>query len=761
MTDTSIATTQQDNTTSLFDTILDLIGQGQTLWSVLTFIAFLVAFAFCIVWFRSKVNRISKKQIDEFIKVKKYAPSLYVELNDNMEQLRYFVFSSRWKWRIVRRYNLMFRGYVGKQLKNAYKNEICYKISYFSKFDTVKNTIIKTNKTLNDFRNDRKNKRQELEEFYFVVQNLSYDCIKTTEQLLSYCSKMESKNMIVVGSAGNGKTSLLCRATEMAIKYKYPCLMLNSRDIENKNVVDYISEKLPLVWRVNNHPLWFLRIMNFVLHFSRKYLFIIIDAVNENDSSEFLKSIGSVNDYFHGFSRVKILLSCRSEYFDCRYKKLFDSSKHHPDIFQLSTTDYDERAVKMFFSKYSNHYNVPRIFSANVKNKISKSLFLLKIFFEVNSGRPHDNLEFQNAEIYKQYIDKVALEHLDIDVHQLINQISSLMINQKRYDKVDLSELNLTVDEKTSLFNMLDNNLIISKTIELGVGISERTAEYLYFVFDEFRDFCIARELIIRGEDNEDPQYAGYFDTVTHMNKNVMAPLEGILKYGYYHFKKIRRLDLSEKIISVYGKSDVQHVTYFPRYHREKTYYFDDFGLSLIYMDARVLDNFEENYIRNSIRESVRSNVQVMFFLLNNEIVSEKPDLHQYLNIVLKESDEEIISMLIRKLVEQEKYYNDSKELINTLYDRIDFSSSYNGQISDNIKMLLVLIFSFETSEWYWKNNGDPIEFDDSLYDSIINETNCETLKKRVEALKNHNSRTILKNTESISKLIGKYYEKK
>ena len=162
-----------------------------------------------------------------------------VELNDNMEQLRYFVFSSRWKWRIVRRYNLMFRGYVGKQLKNAYKNEICYKISYFSKFDTVKNTIIKTNKTLNDFRNDRKNKRQELEEFYFVVQNLSYDCIKTTEQLLSYCSKMESKNMIVVGSAGNGKTSLLCRATEMAIKYKYPCLMLNSRDIENKNVVDY------------------------------------------------------------------------------------------------------------------------------------------------------------------------------------------------------------------------------------------------------------------------------------------------------------------------------------------------------------------------------------------------------------------------------------------------------------------------------------------------------------------------------------------
>lgn len=206
-------------------------------------------------------------------------------------------------------------------------------------------------------------------------------------------------------------------------------------------------------------------------------------------------------DYFENYSRVKVIFSCRSEYFDCRYKKLFGEDEKNLDIFKLCTTDYDQRAVNKFFLKYSSYYKVPYRFSDNVHNKIRTSLFLMRIFFEVNSGLPYENLEFQNAEIYKQCIDKVASEHTDIDVNKIIRQISSKMIDSKCYDKVELSVLNLSNTEKNALLNLLDNNLLINKTIQLGVGISERTTEFLYFIFDEFRDFCIARELIIRDED--------------------------------------------------------------------------------------------------------------------------------------------------------------------------------------------------------------------------------------------------------------------
>lgn len=317
-----LSTTPAENDVSVFEKFLDLLGQAQTIWSILLFLAFVILFVLCLFLFRKNVNKYSKKQIDNFIKVKKYVPELYIELNENMEFLRYFIFSYRWKWRIIRRYNLLFKGYVGKQLKQAHKNNICYRLSYFSKFKAVKNQITNTNKVLTEFRDDRDNKREALGDFYFLAQSLSYDCINVTSELLSYCSKIENKNIIVVGSAGNGKTSLLCRATETAIKNKYPCLLLNSKDID-KNTVNFILDQLPLIWKVKNYSKWFLKVINFFLLVRRKYLFILIDAINENDSEEFLNSIGTVCDYFENYSRVKVIFSCRSEYFDCRYKKLF------------------------------------------------------------------------------------------------------------------------------------------------------------------------------------------------------------------------------------------------------------------------------------------------------------------------------------------------------------------------------------------------------------------------------------------------------
>ena len=114
MTNTSINTSQSGNDVSMLDAIIAWFEQGQTIWGVLGLLAFVIVFVFCLITFRKRVNKISKNQIDVFVKVKKYIPSLYVELNDNMEHLRYFIFSYRWKWRIIREYNLIFKGYVGK-----------------------------------------------------------------------------------------------------------------------------------------------------------------------------------------------------------------------------------------------------------------------------------------------------------------------------------------------------------------------------------------------------------------------------------------------------------------------------------------------------------------------------------------------------------------------------------------------------------------------------------------------------------------------
>ena len=74
MTDTSINTSQKGNDVSLFDTVITWIEQGKTIWGVLVFLAFVIAFALCLFNFRRKVNKISKNQIGTFVKVKKIHP---------------------------------------------------------------------------------------------------------------------------------------------------------------------------------------------------------------------------------------------------------------------------------------------------------------------------------------------------------------------------------------------------------------------------------------------------------------------------------------------------------------------------------------------------------------------------------------------------------------------------------------------------------------------------------------------------------------
>ena len=598
----------------------------------------------------------------------------------------------------------------------------------------IKSIISQTRHVLESFRDEREIDREQWGDFYFVISGLSYDCLNKVKELSDMCSMVERKNMIIVGSAGNGKTSLMCRATEMAIANKYPCLLINSRDVE-VNIVDYIVEKLPLLGKVKNHPVWFLKVINALLWLKRKHFFIVIDAINENDREVFLKTIGNVCDYFEKYSQVKILMSCRSEYFNSRYQKTFENAENKPTVFNLSTSNYDERAIKRFFHVYREHYNVPNFFSQNVKNKLSKSLFLMRIFFEVNSNRESNHLEFQDAEIYKQYVERVAADNPNVDLQKVLNQIVDVMIAQNSYDRVEFSEVNLPLSEKEAFLKLLDNNLLINKTIISGVGISEHSTEYLYFIFDEFRDYCIARRLIILAEKDNDSEYSNFFKIIEKMHINILSPIEGMLKYAYYHFKKQRASELCNKILSLHGTSKIQQINFRRSNERNRTYFFDDFGVALIFMSGKDFETYENEYIKKSMKTSIESHIQILFFLLNNDICNDNPGISYYLNNVLFEKDFEFIENVIIKLLERDPYDYEAPRYIDHIYDRLDYLFEKNGDISNRLKELLIIIFAYDGGEWYYINN-EPIFFDEVVYDELISKVQSAELKEKISKLK-------------------------
>ena len=195
-----------------------------------------------------------------------------------------------------------------------------------------------------------------------------------------------------------------------------------------------------------------------------------------------------------------MLLTCRREYFDSRYKTLFSAGEEKPYIFNLQEAEYDERATIKMIKAYMKHFNVRGPFSLETQDKLKNSLFLTRIFFEVNSNRDECMLEFRNAEIYKLYFEKIASENKGVDLKAIVNSIARYMFAEFQFDKIPIEELHLSSDDLDSLRNLLDNNLIISRSVRAGIGITEREEEYVYFVFDELRDFCLARYLFLLSE---------------------------------------------------------------------------------------------------------------------------------------------------------------------------------------------------------------------------------------------------------------------
>ena len=103
-----------NNATLSFTDILDSIGNFETICGIISVAMTVVFFVCLLITFRKKINKITKKQVDFFISDGKYIPQIYIELSEAMEYLRYFIYRNKWKKRIIRCYNTIFKGYDGK-----------------------------------------------------------------------------------------------------------------------------------------------------------------------------------------------------------------------------------------------------------------------------------------------------------------------------------------------------------------------------------------------------------------------------------------------------------------------------------------------------------------------------------------------------------------------------------------------------------------------------------------------------------------------
>lgn len=717
--------------------LIDEIGTLQTAWGLIAAAVLVVVFFVLVLTFTNRINNATKQQIKRFQKDGKYLPDVYIELNNSMEYLRYFLFSYKWKCRVIKQYNHLFHGYEGKRLKQLLGSVAKYRLSRFTSISELNDTLSVMREKIDGLRKERRELFDKHGEIVWAISNSTYNHGYAIEHMQDLCAMMQQKNVILVGSAGNGKTNLLCRAAEVAVANRIPCLLLNSRDIKD-DCTEYITKKLlPIVKLQAMLPLY-LKLISLPLFLQRKYFYIFIDAINENDKEIFIDSISPLLETLSKYTRIRVLMSCRSEYFDSRYKMLFASSEEHPYIYNLHETAYSERATTKMIRAYMDYFNVRGPFSVEMQEKLQNSLFLTRIFFEINSNLDECMLEFRNAEIYKLYFEKITAENKGVDLRAVVKRIAEYMFAEFRFDKVPMEELRLSPSELDTLRNLLDNNLIISRTVRVGAGITERQKEDIYFVFDELRDFCLARYLLSLDEDRDSKEYETFFANATKLFEKRLSPIEGVLKYAYHHFKMGNRADLCERMLNAYGETDVQSILERENRGLRRQRTFSNFGFSLIFAEGNNIATFETDYILHCVKTDCWNYWEIFWFLLGNEFSGFKPNIQLSVDILQQCSDdcsENILSLFFKDNADKYYSYSSKERRVDVLESWLDAIEEKSGELSQNLKIIVAVLAAYDPGEFLLKKYHKLIK-NEEVFNQIQEGAFCNYIKTLVEELK-------------------------
>lgn len=408
----SSATENECTEGASFSRIINLLSNFsdiiQNIWWLITLVVAIFVLMNSLFSIRKKANKYTGEQVKKLIQDGKYIPGVFVELNNSKEVLRYFVYGKKWRKRLIKNFNYVYDNSYGEILKKACDNQnVCFRLNRMVSTKKILETVNSAYEFHNNFRNSGIEFKQDYKESQILFEIIQYPYNEILGSLLKYSKVANGKYLILTGSAGNGKTNLLCSISELLVNLKQTTIFLNAREIEG-DILDFIFDELGLPDLYKKHKEIYLYLVNLLLTVQNKFLFIIVDAINENDSDGFGNQISAFINKIADYSRAKIVVSCRNEYYKERFRKYLVEKVNIPVFeFDLKEQHYTSTAINRIIKTYSNHFNYSGNIFLAVKSVLSEQLLLLRIFFEVNKDSNADVYSIRKHEIFAQYIEKL------------------------------------------------------------------------------------------------------------------------------------------------------------------------------------------------------------------------------------------------------------------------------------------------------------------------------------------------------------------
>ena len=299
----------------------------------------------------------------------------------------------------------------------------------------------------------------------------------------------------VVGRAGHGKTNLLCSLAEDLAR-EYPVFLLSGQMTISSEYEIEVHIQRWLERGLGQDCSGWLGAVGEVLEDDVTWMFVVIDAVNENaDPGRMSHALESFATRCRG-KRIKLILSCRDIFWPIFDRKLRPSlyGREPIPLHEFSEVEW-KQAVKVYFERFGVRCRLRPAAESTLRNPL-----LLRLFCQANQGKDLGEIQdLRVLDVFDQFIENATAQITERSVltssahiEHLLMQIGEAMWVRRR-TTLRPSEVGVIPQEQSaplSIYNQLRSEGILVESVA-GPATSVRATldcpvQFLHEPFAEY-----------------------------------------------------------------------------------------------------------------------------------------------------------------------------------------------------------------------------------------------------------------------------------
>jgi hypothetical protein len=391
----------------------------------------------------------------------------------------------------------------------------------------------------------------------YHLQSVGWGLRYRLDDIIQEVTAAQAAVFILTGRAGQGKTNFVCDLVEHFLwKHDVPCAYLSGRRISNFQGADLGDIVTRLIFDTTVGSFReAAKLLSEHAAKARKPFVLVIDGLNEHHRlTEFALHLEAFIETVLEFPNLKLLLTCRSEYFQQRFGQLARGGlESRTFLLEANELRLEDEAYADMMTAYFKFFGVDKSrVSAHVLKSLRHDILLLRFFCEAYGarGKEPDYRQPWIRSIYRDQIFRIYLKRKLGTADAFLQRVTGTpnpigqpqelmsvleyllrhMLTTARFADVPATVIPTSL--RTALFALLDEDLILRRDAPDTTSPFATGSDTINFTFDEFRDYLLAQFLLHRVYPEDPSHFAEVLNKSTPTESQALEGLKRFLFYG-------------------------------------------------------------------------------------------------------------------------------------------------------------------------------------------------------------------------------------